>query len=292
MELSQLEAFVAVAEAGGFSRAAARVGGSQPTLSRQVRALELQLGRPLFDRIGRRVELTRYGGEVLDLAREILSRTEALTASARLPPGAILGTLRIGAADSVVLQRFPKLIQRFRRRYPRVHPHLRTGLSPDILAWVREGRCDVGLCMLPETYPELALTEIWSDWYVAIAPPDHAFAGRRVPLSRFAAERQVAIEPGTLSNQVLVSTFHAAGLSFVPDMTLDSFQVICDLVGAGMGVGIVGGQVGETRIERGQVARVRIKEIDRLPRPIGIAVHAERAADRPLEAFLTELERE
>lgn len=292
MELVQLEAFVAVAESGGFSRAAARMGGSQPTLSRQVRALELELGRSLFDRIGRRIELTRYGAEVLDLARDILSRTEALAGSGRLPVGSLMGSIRIAAADSVVMQRLPKFIRRFRKQHPGVHPHLHTGLSPDILAWVREGRHDVGLCMLPESYPELALIELWRDSFVAIAPRDHELAGKRATLDEFAAERQVAIEPGTLSHQVLQSTFHAAGLSYVADMTLDSFQVICDLVAAGLGVGIVGGQVGEARIKRGQVARVRIRDLDRLPRSLGIAVHAERTIEGPLEAFLAELERE
>ena len=66
MELGQLQAFVAVAEAGGFSRAASLLVSTQPTLSRQVKALEIELGRPLFDRLGRRVELTQFGENCLD----------------------------------------------------------------------------------------------------------------------------------------------------------------------------------------------------------------------------------
>ena len=114
MELTQLEAFVAVAEAGGFSRAAARLVTTQSTLSRQVKALEDELGRPLFDRLGRRVELTNFGRESLERVRAILAQTEALSTSGQAKSGEATGLLRLGVADSVALE--PSSPHPFHRR--------------------------------------------------------------------------------------------------------------------------------------------------------------------------------
>lgn len=291
MELGQLQAFVAVAEAGGFSRAAALLDTTQPTLSRQVKALEQELGRPLFDRLGRRIELTEFGRECLEKARAILSLSEELAGSAQAQRGRATGFLRLGVADSVVLRRFPRILKRFQESHAAVRVRVRTGTSPDILSWVREGRCDAGLCMLPQSHPELLLRELWTDPFVCIAPPGHRLGGKRVELAEFARERMLAIAPGSLSHQVLTAAFHAAGLSLVPDMTFDDFQVIVDLVHAGMGVGIVSSHVAATALRRGRVERVACEEIESLRRSIGLALCAERQLEGALAAFVEELGR-
>jgi DNA-binding transcriptional LysR family regulator len=196
MELGQLQAFVAVAEAGGFSRAASLLVSTQPTLSRQVKALEIELGRPLFDRLGRRVELTQFGEDCLERARAILALTEALANSVNATHGRATGVLRLGVADSVVFRRFPPILKRFQEKHPGVRVRVKTGSSPEILTWVRDGVCNAGLCMLPQIHPELSLRQVWEDDFVCIVPPDHALAGKTVDLATFARERQIAIAPG------------------------------------------------------------------------------------------------
>lgn len=291
MEMAQLQAFVAVAEAGGFSRAASLLYSTQPTISRQVKSLEKDLGKPLFDRLGRRVELTQFGRECLDHARAILAQVEALSQSAEQKSGTAAGVLRLGAADSVVLKHLPVLLRRFQSRHPAVRVHVRTAGSPDILSWVREGRVDAGVCMLPETLPDLVLRELWDDRFVAICPKDHALAGCKATLADFAAERQMSIQAGTLSHQVLTAVFHEAGLPMVPDMTFDNFQLIVDLVRAGMGVAIVSEDVAEGAIKRKHVGKIEIPEVEKVHRSLGLAHHADRAIDGTLAAFVEELDR-
>ena len=291
MEIVQLQAFVAVAEAGGFSRAASLLVSTQPTLSRQVAALEKELGTLLFDRLGRRVELTNFGRECLEKARNILSQVDALSTSGKAHVGQVTGSIRVGCADSVVLRRFPAILQRFQRKYPGVRIRVRTGSSPEILEWVRSGLADAALCMLPGMYPELKLKEMWDDEFVAIAPPRHAMAEASVSLPEFAAETQISIQEGTLSHQNLVAAYQAAGLTFVPDMSFDNFQLVVDLVRAGMGVGIASKHVAESALKRNQVARVHVKGIDGLHRSLGLAVHAERVMDGALAALCEEIER-
>ena len=78
VDLRRLRAFVAIVDAGGFARAAARVNLSQPALSRQIHALETELGVRLFDRIGRRVQLTSEGEDLLERSRRLLADAESL----------------------------------------------------------------------------------------------------------------------------------------------------------------------------------------------------------------------
>ncbi len=291
MEIAQLQSFVAVAEAGGFSRAASLLVTTQPTLSRQVAALERELGQQLFDRLGRRIELTNFGRESLERVRTILSQVDALASSGVAHAGKVSGMLRIGCADSVVLRRFPAVLQKFQRKYPGVRIRVRSGSSPQILDWVRDGKCDAGLCMLPGMFPELKLKEIWDDKFVAIAPPKHELCGESISLARFAAETQISIQEGTLSHQHLVAAFQAEGLSYAPEMSFDNFQLIVDLVHAGMGVAIASRHVAEAALKRGHVMEVNVQGIGDIHRSLGLAVHAERIMDGALAAFCEELDR-
>ena len=156
---------------------------------------------------------------------------------------------------------------------------------------MREGRVDAGVCMLPETLPDLVLRELWDDRFVAICPKDHALAGQTATLAQFAAERQMTIQAGTLSHQVVTAAFQKAGLPLVPDMTFDNFQLIVDLVRAGMGVAIVSEDVAETAIKRKHVGKIEIPEVERIHRSLGLAHHADRVIDGTLAAFVEELDR-
>src|SRR5262245_36937744 len=102
MELRHLRYFVGVAEAESFSRAAARLHVTQPALSRQIRALEDELGVRLFDRSTRRVRLTPEGEEVLRRSRDTLVAVDALRDRARSLGGGRAGILRVGATPQVM----------------------------------------------------------------------------------------------------------------------------------------------------------------------------------------------
>jgi len=292
MELDQLRAFLAVREAGGFTRAATVLASTQPTLSRQVKALETELGQALFDRLGRHVQLTAFGRSFAERARTLLADADALLAAGSDVEGELAGELRLGVADSVVLSRFPRILARFNRRHPDVLVHIQTGSSPGILGWVRDGRCDAGLCMLPQAHPGLALRPLWDDRFMAISPPRHALAGRRVPLDVFAAQRQILISPGTLSHQVLTAAYQSQGLSLVPVMDFDNFTLIAEFVAAGVGVGICSSTVAEPYLKAGRVKRVRIAAIDRITRRLGLVKHADRAPSPLLSALVVEIDRQ
>src|SRR6516162_6242982 len=124
MNFRHLRAFVAIVDAGGFARAANRLNLSQPALSRQIRALEDDLGVPLFDRMGRRVQLTSEGEDLLRRSRRLLVEADSLGERARVLKAGETGILRVGATPQVIENLLAQFLTRYRRRHPDVEVHL------------------------------------------------------------------------------------------------------------------------------------------------------------------------
>ena len=102
MELGHLRTFVAIVDAGGVHRAAARLHLSQPAVSRQIHSLESELGVPLFDRIGRRVQLTSEGEDLLRRSRRLLADAHSIVERASALKNGDTGILRVGATPQVL----------------------------------------------------------------------------------------------------------------------------------------------------------------------------------------------
>jgi LysR family transcriptional regulator, cyn operon transcriptional activator len=124
MNLRHLRAFVTIVDAGGFARAADRLNLSQPALSRQIHALEGELGVLLFDRIGRRAQLTSEGEDLLRRSRRLLAEADSLGERARLLKAGDTGILRVGATPQVIENLLADFLRRDRRRHPGVEVHL------------------------------------------------------------------------------------------------------------------------------------------------------------------------
>ena len=118
MELRHLRYFVRVAEHGSVSRAARHIHVSQPALSRQIQDLEAELGIRLFDRVGRRIELTAEGEDLMRLSRDVLAQAESVRERARALAGGFVGVLRVGATA----QSTQSILAGFLARYRRVRP--------------------------------------------------------------------------------------------------------------------------------------------------------------------------
>src|SRR3974390_853631 len=124
MNLRHLLAFVTIADVGGFARAANRLNLSQPALSRQIHALEGELGVLLFDRIGRRVKLTSEGEDLLRHSRRLLTDADSLGERARLLTAGQTGILRVGATPQAIENLLAAFLTHYSHRHPGVEVHL------------------------------------------------------------------------------------------------------------------------------------------------------------------------
>ena len=187
MELRHLRYFVAVAEARNVSRAASRLGLTQPGLSRQVRDLEAELGVRLFDRIGRRIELTAEGDDLLHRSRDLLAGVESLSDRARALQVGDAGILRVGATP----QSLESVLVEFVAYYHRAHPAVEVQLTEDA-GRALLGRLNRGELHLAVAAPEEGFRHrlLFPGRVIALMPPSHRLA-RRATLE----VRELAREP-------------------------------------------------------------------------------------------------
>jgi DNA-binding transcriptional LysR family regulator len=144
IETDLLRAFVAVADSGGFTRAAAVLHRTQSAVSMQIKRLEESVASPLFQRNGRSIQLTRDGEALLSYARRILSLNDE--AMAALTQTRVEGAVRLGCMDDYATAVLPEILARFAADQPRVYVEVHTGLTAHMLKHVGE-RYDLLLAM-------------------------------------------------------------------------------------------------------------------------------------------------
>jgi DNA-binding transcriptional LysR family regulator len=144
MDLKHLRTFVAVAELGTVSRAATRLHIAQPALSRQIIDLERELGINLFDRVARRLRLTREGEQLLERCRTLLGHASALSAEAQELRRGDAGTLRVAASPQMIDNVFSSFLPRYSGRYPKVQVRLVEGFGEATLKMVERGDVQLG----------------------------------------------------------------------------------------------------------------------------------------------------
>lgn len=246
MELRQVRYFVAVAEELHFGRAASRVHVAQPALSKQVMNLERELGAQLFDRRGRKVELTEAGRVFLERALVILEGVaEAELAAARAGRGET-GRLTVGFTGMALYGAAPRIVKAFGERHPGVGLALREMRTPDMVKALRDRRVDVGFLHPPlreEAGGALALEVMASEPLIAALPEDHELCDLpEVSLGRLAEERFVIVprDEGPELHDRVMGTCRASGLSpAVANRNAPSQTTALGLVAAGVGVSLV-----------------------------------------------------
>lgn len=145
MDLKGVRAFCSVAEGGGFSRAAAALGVAQSVLSRQVSALEGELGGRLFHRTGRGVQPTELGSTLLPRAKALLAEAEQLVTEARGEGSRPVGSVDFGIVPGWAQPLVSTLVERLMRDYPRIRLRAHEAYSGQIEDWLTSGRVEVAL---------------------------------------------------------------------------------------------------------------------------------------------------
>ncbi|HEV2641348.1 MAG TPA: LysR substrate-binding domain-containing protein, partial [Candidatus Elarobacter sp.] len=179
MNLHHLRVFAAVAEHGGFSRAAAALRLSQPAVSKTVQELEREVGLPLFDRVGRTPRLTDAGSALFARARELFGVERVAEEELRALRGLERGSLRVGASTTVATYLLPPLIARFHSAHPGVRLAMTSANTRAIVRQLLERRVDVALVEGPVSHERLDVIAWREDELVVIVPPDHPLLARR-----------------------------------------------------------------------------------------------------------------
>lgn len=234
MNLNQLETFVHVAEHGSFSKAALVLGVAQPALSRQVRALEIELREPLLLRHGRGVQLTETGRRLLDHCHGILhlvAQAKDDLAAHRDEP---VGHIAIAMPPTLARLHTLPLIRAFRKELPNARLAIVEGFSVHIAEWLASGRADLGLVYNPEPLPALEIEPLREERLCLVSPADQAPAGP-VALRQLAKYPLVMPERGQIFRKLVESAAAMAGVQLRVEWEVSSVPAILDLVSAGIG---------------------------------------------------------
>lgn len=240
MDLRQLRYFLAVARAGGFSRAAQQEGVSQPTLSEQIRKLEQAVGVPLFERRARGVRLTVAGERLFEHAQIILRELAAARRAVECLRTRVAGILTVGAIPTVFPYLLAPRVEQFRRRYPEVELRLVEDVTARLVEGLRSGDLDLAVLSLPLREPDLICAELLREPLLVALPPAHPLACEpELEPRALRGERWLLLRNGhCFRDQVFALCRRTLR---TPDSLFetDQFTSIIALVAAGFGVSIL-----------------------------------------------------
>jgi DNA-binding transcriptional LysR family regulator len=244
MELRHLRYFLAVAEELNFTRAAGRLGISQPPLTQQVKALEAELGVALLDRSAYRIELTDAGRIFAAEAARILGDARSAVQAARRAATGAAGRVRVGFTESASFNSLvTSTLRSFRSEYPGVEISLEEHPSTELIEALRAGRLDAAFVRPPLPLQRgLSLDLLEKEPLVAAVPTGHRLAGRqRVDLGALAAETFIlyprAVRPGLADT--VIAACEAAGFTPKVGQYAPQLSSTINLVAASLGISIV-----------------------------------------------------
>lgn len=292
MDFYQLSYFRKVAETRSISRAAEELLLTQPAVSKQIRALEEELGTRLFDRIGRKVLLTRAGENLLEHAGRILQAVrEAETAVHDLSQDCS-GELVIGASDHISLHRLPDVLKAYIASYPKVDLKLRCHRSETILGMVGHNQVDLGVITLPPEGHGFIAKTIWDDPMSLVFPRQHPLAAlKTVRLRDLAPYGMILPEAATTTRRMIDAAFAKKQLTANVTMEVAYIETIKVLVKVGLGVSILPDKAVEEEIRQGTLARAVLHDA-RFSRSLGVLYLKGKFLSRPAVEFLKLLDRQ
>lgn len=236
---TDLSYFIEVAETGNVSRAAERLGISQPSLSVALQRLEQSVGMALLTRSRKGVALTQAGHQLLAHARRLLQSWEEIRAATMASVTEVRGRYTIGCHVSVALDTLPRFLPRLLTAHPELDIRLKHDLSRRIVEDVVSMKVDIGIVVNPLQHPDLVVHKLCEDevsfWTVA---------QDKMAEKSLAEKRAVLVcDPDLVQTQVLIKEIRRRREGFVRTVETDSLEVIADLTAYGAGIGLLPARV-------------------------------------------------
>jgi DNA-binding transcriptional LysR family regulator len=282
MDIPALQAFLAVAETGSFSRAGERIYLTQPAISKRIAALESELGARLFDRIGRRIQLTESGRALAGRARLLLRDLEDVRRSIANLAGTIGGELRLATSHHIGLHRLPPALQRFHEAHPEVRLDLRFMDSERACQAVAQGELELAIVTLPPAkLPPLELEQVWDDPLDIVVGREHPLARERgVQPKRLLDFPAILPGPGTYTREIIFKALGPLRDKIQIGMATNYLEVLKMLAVIGLGWSALPRTMIDASL---QVVQIRKMSIGRR---LGIVTHGARTLSNAGRAMI------
>ncbi|MEE9138138.1 MAG: selenium metabolism-associated LysR family transcriptional regulator [candidate division NC10 bacterium] len=285
MNLSQLKAFLAVAQDGSFSRAAEKLYLTQPAVSKQIQALEEALGMRLFDRVGRSILLTEAGNILRDHAHIVFQTLEEARETINQLRGLQRGHLRISAASTIGTYMLPQPLGELKAQFPGIEISLAITNKARVVQQVLNHEVELGFVGPPVEPAELEREEYLLDELVLILAPTHRLAREEsVGVAELAEEVFILREQGSGTREIMEEELGRVHVSLKKAMELGSTEAIKQAVAANLGVSIVSKFAISLEILQGRLAVARLPDLN-LSRQLFVIHHGGRTLSPAAQEF-------
>ncbi|WP_439107023.1 LysR family transcriptional regulator [Congregibacter sp.] len=283
MDIANLRAFAAVARGQSFSAAATQLHLTQPAISKRIAVLETELDAPLFDRLGRRIELTEAGRALLAHLPEIEQSLRQAEQAVRDINGDVSGPLRIATSHHIGLHRLPPVLSAFQRSYPLVQLAIEFLDSEQAYERLRVGDIELAVVTLaPGDVTHLQSEAIWTDALCVMISKTHPLAGRRrISIEELATYPAVLPGLDTFTGQIVHQHFESVGAALQLSMATNYLETLRMMAVVGLGWTVLPESMAGPDL---QTLRV---DGTVLSRTLGLVRHQERSLSRSANAFLT-----
>jgi DNA-binding transcriptional LysR family regulator len=276
IENFRIRVFRAVAHHLNFSRAAEELLLTQPAVTQQIKALEDELGIPLFDRGGGRIALTPGGAALLPFADKMRTLGEEAVAAIAASYGQQGGKLNLGASQTIGQYLLPTFVAGFLRTNPKVQITACSGNTDQMLEALVARKIQIALVEGPERRKDIHIEPFMEDHMVLIVPARHEWADHEVPLQDLKTESLLVREFGSGSRRVVEQALTKAGLKakdLTVSMELDSTEGLLNAVEAGLGITFVSRWAVRNQLSLGTLKIARVPGL-KLARRFSIAYPA------------------
>ena len=261
--LERLRVFLAVAQAESFTQAAELLHLTQPGISKHIKAMEEELGVPLFDRAGRAVSLTQAGEILYQTAKEVIESVAAAEQRIQELAGLRRGRLRVGASFPVGLYVVPRVLAEYRKAYPDIEVKLSISTTANIEAKVLDNKLDFGLVSADVHHPKLTGLVFRTDELMVITPTDHPWNNRRnIRVQDLTGETFIVAARGAGARAVVEERLREKGIVLTNMIDFANAEGVKHAVEAGLGVSIQPRGIVQREIENGSLTAIRLADMD------------------------------
>lgn len=281
-----MDAFIAAADCGSFSRAAELLSVAQPSLSNRIQSLEREVGQTLFERMGRGVKLTDAGRAFLPYAQRVL---RTLSDGMLVLEGTREGTagrLAIGTAPAVGTYVLPRLLKIYCDHHQGVDVTVRTGHSDEVVQMVLEDDVQVGFGR-PINHPDIRTIVLYQDELVLVVSSEHQYAKRgTVKVDELAEESLILFDRDSGYYGLILGLFRDLGVVPQQQMHLDSIEATKKMVEANLGIALLPELSVDREIRLGTLHKVHIASAEPVEREIAVMYRRNKPQSGPMSGFL------
>lgn len=293
MEISELVTFIKVAETASFSDAAEQLFITQPAVSKRIAALESSLELKLFDRIGRQIQLTEAGQQLLPKAKSITAEIRDIKRSLTTQDEVLAGELKMATSHHVGLHRLPKTLKQYQKDYPNVVIEIDFTQSEDAYQQVLKGEAEIAVITLSNNEnPMIESIPIWSDPLMLVVGHEHELAqnvsnsNKQIDIEALARMPCVLPDQNTFTRQMVDKVLGSHGLKPNVRMSTNNFDTLTMLVSIGWGWSLLP----STLVNQNHKVLAAHDLI--LERRLGVIYHKQRTLSRSATAMMALLKQQ